>query len=719
LVKGGLNLLTGGVAGEVFDEVWKEWHRQEAQQQQKRDEVREIITASKDEVRRQIGAAVTMAAADQTVETRERLETYLSLIPASIQRSLKRPDDPTGRTAPPEFSLSSSLDLEAILPERLPSFRAGDRPPGVGDWELEELLGVGGFGEVWKARNPHLTSARPVALKFCLDSQSAMALRNEAHLLNRVAEQGRRHPGIVPLLHTYLNADPPCLEYEYVEGGDLAALIREFHRSPNGLGPRLVEQASLLIGQLAEAVAFAHSLTPPVVHRDLKPANIMVQRSARGKITLRVADFGIGGVASSLSLAKAHAGLTEGETLAAAVRGAYSPLYASRQQRQGCPPDPADDVFAIGVIWHQMLTGELARGCPSGTKWAQRLGVNGMSQDLIELLGACFEDETADRPATAGVLADRLMAIRRATRQSPSPTEQAEGPALSFSGHRHWVNSAVFSPDGRRILSGSSDKTLRLWDVATRQELRCFKGHTKTLRSVAFSPDGTLALSGGFDHTVRVWDVETGRQLNCLEGHVNDVTAVAFLPDGVLALSGSKDQSLRLWNVLTGEELECFVEEGAYIWSLATSHDGRLVLTNGRDGTVRVWDLQSEEDVSRFSGHQNQVFVVALSADGRFALSAGSDRIVHLWGVESGQEIAGFKGHTGSIWGVAFSPDGHLAVSCGFDKTVRAWELHTGREVARFTGHTGYVMSVAFSPDGKRVVSASRDKTLRVWGPVS
>src|SRR5437660_61495 len=84
----------------------------------------------------------------------------------------------------------------ALLPARLPHFKVGDRPAGIGDWELEELLGVGGFGEVWKARNANLPD--PVALKFCLDPQAAAVLRNEAALLGRVMHQGR-HPGIVRL----------------------------------------------------------------------------------------------------------------------------------------------------------------------------------------------------------------------------------------------------------------------------------------------------------------------------------------------------------------------------------------------------------------------------------------------------------------------------------------------------------------------------------------
>jgi serine/threonine protein kinase len=196
---------------------------------------------------------------------------YLAQAPAMARRSLRRPSDPTGRTVPPGLAPRRAEDLLGILPPRLPHFKAGDRPAGIGDWELVELLGIGGFGEVWKATNPHL--AEPVALKFCSDPEAAEVLRHEAALLGRVMQQGK-HPGIVQLRHTYLSADPPCLEYEYVEGGDLVGLLQEWHHT----GRATPERVNTLVLQLSEIVGFAHGRTPPIVHRDLKPANILVQR---------------------------------------------------------------------------------------------------------------------------------------------------------------------------------------------------------------------------------------------------------------------------------------------------------------------------------------------------------------------------------------------------------------------------------------------------------
>ena len=243
----------------------------------------------------------------------------------------------------------------------------------------------------------------PVALKFCFDSSAKDSLlRHEAAILNQVMRQGR-HPGIVALQHTYLSADSPCLEYEYVAGGDLGGLLQDWRRNPPG-----TDRVGRLILELTRIVAFAHRLSPPIVHRDLKPANILVQPAPDGGFTLRVADFGIGGVAANRALAASARGVSRGQFLVTALRGAHTPLYASPQQMRGEPPDPRDDVYSLGVIWYQILTGSLIAGRPGGTRWTGRLSAAGVPQGQVDLLSACLEDEPADRPADAGILADRL-----------------------------------------------------------------------------------------------------------------------------------------------------------------------------------------------------------------------------------------------------------------------------------------------------------------------
>jgi serine/threonine protein kinase len=414
----------GEVVLEVATGVCDEWNKQR-NEAQRRAELQWLAQATASEVKTQVDAIVQEIAASQAEAVRQVVQNYLRQVPGAVHRSLRRASDPTGRTVPSLLSLSKPDDLISFLPTHLPRFKPGDRPlPGT-DWELVELLGTGGFGEVWKARNPHFDGIAPVALKFCLDPAiKDQLLRHEAAVLNQVMRQGR-HPGIVTLQHTYLSADPACLEYEYVEGGDLAGLIKDAGRRQRGLPPA---QAAQVVLSLAKTVGYAHRLQPPIVHRDLKPANILVQRTADNKVRFKITDFGIGGVAARHALEQsARPGTGMPPFLTTAVCGAYTPLYASPRQVRGNAPDPRDDVYSLGVIWYQLLVGDPTAGRPGGGRWMQRLTESGMLAPMAELLQACFEEDPGDRPPEAGLLAERLAAILGTAQPPPPPPPPPKG----------------------------------------------------------------------------------------------------------------------------------------------------------------------------------------------------------------------------------------------------------------------------------------------------
>jgi serine/threonine protein kinase len=416
-----INFIPGGqVIGDIAHEAWEEYGRGYPDGAL-RLEVESLAKAAPSEVQGTVEAAVKEEAAGQPAEVQQALTAYLNQVPASIRRSLRRPSDPTGTTMPATLPLSSPDDLAELLPPRPPRFRPGDRPlPGV-DWVLDELVGVGGFGEVWKARHAHLQSKAPVALKFCLDASAAPVLRNEAGVLDRVMRQGK-HPGIVELRNTYLSAEPPCLEYEFVEGGDLAGLIREQHAQKR----MNAVLANRLLLYLAEIVAFAHRAQPPIVHGDLKPANVLVRRGAGGKVALRITDFGIGGLAAAQAAEETRAPTrSRQQLLTTAVRGAYTPLYASPEQmarRKGEPADPRDDVHALGVIWYQLLTGDLGM-MSVPPEWREQVAERGLDEELTRLLASCLASKAEKRPANAAVLAEQLT-----TRLTGQPQAPRTGP---------------------------------------------------------------------------------------------------------------------------------------------------------------------------------------------------------------------------------------------------------------------------------------------------
>ena len=290
-----------------------------------------------------------------------------------------------------------------------------------------------------------------------------------------------------------------------------------------------------------------------------------------------------------------------------------------------------------------------------------------------------------------------------------------------FQGHSKEVNSVAFSPDGKRIASGSSDTTIRIWDVETgRMVTSPFEGHTSEVYSVAFSPDGNCVASGSWDKTIRIWDAETGQIIaGPFEGHTGHIYSVAFSSDGKQVASGALDNTIRIWDVKTGQ-ISAGPLEGhkSGVYSVAFSPNGNRIVSGSGDNKIRIWDTKTGQTITEpFKDHTEPIYSVAFTADGRRVVSGSWDKRVCIWDAETGQIIAGpIKGHVGPVHCVAISQDGKQVASGSWDKTVRIWDAETGQLTAGpFEGHMNIVASVAFSPDGKRVVSGSWDRTIRMW----
>jgi WD40 repeat protein len=284
-----------------------------------------------------------------------------------------------------------------------------------------------------------------------------------------------------------------------------------------------------------------------------------------------------------------------------------------------------------------------------------------------------------------------------------------------LTGHTDVVRSVAFSADGHRIVSGSNDRTLRVWDADTGQQIGApLTGHQKHVTSVAFSPDGHRIVSGSDDLTLRVWDADTGRQIGApLTGHTNWVVSVAFSPDGHRIVSGSWDKTLRLWDAGTGHQIGTLTGHTASVNSVAFSPDGHRIVSGSTDHTLRLWDADTGQGIGTLTEHQGSVRTVAFSPDGHRIVSGGSDNTLRLWDVGTGHQIGvALTGHQGTVYSVAFSPDGHRIFSSSGDLTLRSWNADSS---APLTGHTDVVDSVAFSPDGHRIVSGGYDNTLLLW----
>ncbi|MFN6528315.1 serine/threonine-protein kinase [Nostoc sp. ChiSLP03a] len=286
----------------------------------------------------------------------------------------------------------------------------------------------------------------------------------------------------------------------------------------------------------------------------------------------------------------------------------------------------------------------------------------------------------------------------------------------TLTGHSNPVDSVAFSRDGNTLASGSYDKTIKLWNLATGEQIRTLTGHSDKIWSVAISPDGKTLVSGSEDKTIKLWNLATGEQIRTLTGYSNFVISVAISPDGKTLASGSGDKSIKLWNLATGEQIRTFSRHSNLVFSVAISPDGKTLASGSQyDGTIKLWNLATGEQIRTLKAHSDTIWSVAFSPDGKTLVSGSEDKTIKLWDLEIGEQIRTLSGHSHTVYSVAISPDGKTLASGSRDNTIKLWNLETGEQIRTLTGHYYEVISVVFSPDGKTLVSASWDKTIKIW----
>ncbi|WP_149977355.1 nSTAND1 domain-containing NTPase, partial [Microcystis aeruginosa] len=254
-------------------------------------------------------------------------------------------------------------------------------------------------------------------------------------------------------------------------------------------------------------------------------------------------------------------------------------------------------------------------------------------------------------------------------------------------GHNGSVYSVNFSPDGKTLVSGSDDNTIKLWNVETGEEIRTLKGHDNWVNSVSFSPDGKTLVSGSDDKTIKLWNVQTGQEIRTLTGHNDPVYSVSFSPDGKTLVSGSVDTTIKLWNVETGQEIRTLKGHDELVRSVNFSPDGKTLVSGSDDNTIKLWNVETGEEIRTLKGHDNWVNSVSFSPDGKTLVSGSDDKTIKLWNVQTGQEIRTLTGHNDPVYSVSFSPDGKTLVSGSVDTTIKLWNVETGQEIRTLKGH--------------------------------
>ncbi len=284
----------------------------------------------------------------------------------------------------------------------------------------------------------------------------------------------------------------------------------------------------------------------------------------------------------------------------------------------------------------------------------------------------------------------------------------------SFAQHSDAVGSVAFSPDGLMLASGSKDKTIQIWDLATGKSIRTFPGDSSTVWSVAFDSSGTKLATGTGFWRVMLWDLKTGQATRTLD-HTASVWSVALSPDGKLIASGSGDKTTKISDATNGSLIYNLPDHTDFVYSVAFTPDGKSLVSASKDKKITIVDVATGKLLKTIEGHGDQVRSIAITPDSKTIVSGSYDESIKIWNLETGDLVRSIKGHSDDVVSVAISPDGKFIASGSKDKTIKVWDLATGELLNTLTGHSDEVYVVTFSPDGKTIASGSKDNTIKLW----
>ncbi len=648
----------------------------------------------------------------------------------------------------------------------------------INDYTLQKRLGSGGMGEVWLAEDSK--PRRNVALKLLPLAFSQNA--DWVHRFNQEAYAASRcqHENIIEIYKIGQEGEQHFIAMEYFVGKTLRERLQDSKLEPS--------IAIHLAVQIAAALETAHE--KGVIHRDIKPENIIV--SAQDKV--KVLDFGIAKLTTETLSDEAMKGEEETDAPVTAVGKTMGTAgYMSPEQAKGEPLDHRTDIFSLGLVLLEMVTGT---GLFAGKEKKEVLELlqreqeplpanynfKGTPKPLAQIIRKAVKHDPAARYDTAQAMLTDLQALqnRAAIRQfkvrenwlklAIAGILTAFLLAVFFSvqevweekvmreGHTAAVRRAVFSPDGKLVVSVSEDKRVIVWDFASRKQLKVLTDHQGWVTSVNFSPDGKLFATASEDQTVIIWDTEHLEKRTILRCNY-PVHFVAFSPDGNLLAASlfPSDRTMEgktiLWNTANWRIVQQLPKGTDYAnllfapdsRSLATrryqfdlstgqaqpkrgdtttgnwgefSPDKKMLVIVGGGGDVDFFALREPGKITdskllgSFHAHQDFGRSVAFSPDGKLVATA-SENVV-LWDVATRQILGRFE-YDSIVWGVTFSPDGRWLISTHGDGAILVWDVAARRRASGFNGHGDAVRAVAISSDGKYIASAGDDRAVIIW----
>ncbi|MFX1365113.1 MAG: TIR domain-containing protein [Promethearchaeota archaeon] len=296
---------------------------------------------------------------------------------------------------------------------------------------------------------------------------------------------------------------------------------------------------------------------------------------------------------------------------------------------------------------------------------------------------------------------------------SDEDTPRIKGLLKEFKPHDYAIYSLSISPDRKYIITGSADKTVKVWELESGNSFQILEGHELEVTSVNISSDGSRIVTGSEDKTVKLWKLETGNLLRNFTGHKGAIFGTLITPNDKYIISISEDKTAKIWNWFNKKLLRSLEGHEYSINSVDITPDGKFIATSG-EKSIKIWKWGTKEPAFSLEGHNFPIRSIAIGSKGDYLVSGSYDKLIKIWNLESKELINTFEGHKGSINSVALSDDRQYIASGSGDKSLIVWNFNDGYKYGPFP-HDTYVQCVKFIPNSHLVVSGDFNGIIRVW----
>jgi WD40 repeat protein len=289
--------------------------------------------------------------------------------------------------------------------------------------------------------------------------------------------------------------------------------------------------------------------------------------------------------------------------------------------------------------------------------------------------------------------------------------------AVALRGHTEAVYAITFTADGKQVITGSFDKTLKVWDAATGKEIKTLggpQGHQNLVLSLSLSPDGTLLASGGSDNSAKIWDFPSNQPLRSF-ALADAISAFTLSPDGTKIVGASQDGSVRIFNAADGKEISTLNSHKAAVTDVAYSANGQTLVSCGADKMLRFWNPGNGQPVAALGAHAGAVQAVAVNPNNNAVYTAGAEGTLKFWSLPPIASRPLAVPHEDAVTAISVSADGNLLISGSTDKTVRVSNLANGQQTQSLTGPETAVRSVAMAPNESLLAAGTEDHHLFIW----